>query len=390
MHAIGARKRGQAEIGNHEPLRGLRAVVLAIAVFAILAVFRTFFILFGRARRDHVKAGLQIRQQRIDWERGRDFFVELRRNGHRAGPKLLALLVRDLLQLIGLELALEIAVQHLGCEPPVADAVDRGLHRLGVDADNRDALLADARQDVVPAGHAHRRRAVADVNGQLDLLRREVVLYRRDATADFHLVAFAVLQTFDAKLRALCSNGRGLLIIDGDVICEIDAALGEGFGKLHADARRIQFVVGGVVEHAEAVLVEGLVIGLLYIGVGREREAGLVKPQRRPPLLARGKAFGQDRKRRRLLGRRFGPGIGNVGCGARVPRKGILLAIFLGLDGEIGARELEPSSSIVLVEKRGGRVVARRCAVIFGGARLVAVGEPGLLGITCPLWTRSR
>ena len=137
------------EIGNDEPLRRLGAVVsLRLGVLSSPAGFARFL---GGTRRDHIEAGLQVRQQRVDRKGGRDLLVELGDDRHLARPELLALLVRDLLQLVGLELLLEIAVQHLGREPAVADAVDRGLHELGVDGDDGDALLAGLRQHVVAA-----------------------------------------------------------------------------------------------------------------------------------------------------------------------------------------------------------------------------------------------
>ncbi len=72
MDAIRAGKRGQAQIGNDKPLRRLQAVI-AVGV-AVVVRLRA---LLGRACRDHIQAGFQVRQKRIDRECRRDLFVEL-------------------------------------------------------------------------------------------------------------------------------------------------------------------------------------------------------------------------------------------------------------------------------------------------------------------------
>ncbi len=46
----------------------------------------------------------------------------------------------------------------------VADPHDLEVEPVAVDRYDRDALLARARQDVVFAGEAHRRRAIADID----------------------------------------------------------------------------------------------------------------------------------------------------------------------------------------------------------------------------------
>ena len=238
MHAVRARKSREPEIGNDKPLRGLGAVVLALSLGVRVPGRLHRFV--GRTRRDHIKPGLQVRQQRVDRKRGRNLLVELGDNRHLARPKLLALLVRDLLQLVGLELLLEIAVQHLGREPAVADAVDRGFHELRIDGDDGDALLAGLGQHVVAAQNAHRRRAVADIDGQLDGLLQLVALGRGNAAPDLHLIALAMQKVLHAKLRALRADGCRLLAVDGDIVREIDPALGQRVGELHANARDVR------------------------------------------------------------------------------------------------------------------------------------------------------
>ena len=139
-----------------------------------------------------------------------------------------------------------------------------------------------------------------------------------------------------------------------------------------------ELVVGGIVEHPEAVLVEGLVISLLHLFVRGERQTHLVDPQRGPPLLARAEAFGQNRERRRLIRGRLAMGIGQVGRGTAIAGEGLLLPVFLRVDGEIFARELEPGLGILLIEERGRGVGAGRRPVILRLCRLVALGKPAL------------
>ena len=58
--------------------------------------------------------------------------------------------------------------QHGLDEVAVADPVDFDLHHAGVDADDRDAALADARQHIGVAREVHEGGAIADVDVELD------------------------------------------------------------------------------------------------------------------------------------------------------------------------------------------------------------------------------
>ena len=72
--------------------------------------------------------------------------------------------------LVGRDLLLEIAALQGLRQAAVADAVDLDVDLLGVDGDQRDALLAAVGQHVAAAGGAHRRRAVLHVDGELSRL----------------------------------------------------------------------------------------------------------------------------------------------------------------------------------------------------------------------------
>ncbi len=75
----------------------------------------------------------------------------------------------------------------------------------------------------------------------------------------------------------------------------------------------LELVVGGVVEHAKSVLVEGLVIGLLHVRVGGEAKAHLVHAESWAPLIARRETFGQNGERLGFRLRRLGSRIGDSG-----------------------------------------------------------------------------
>ncbi len=154
MHAVIAGEGGEAEVGDDEPLRRLGVVVLAR--------------LLRRLGNHHVDAGLQGADGIGDGKRGGDLLVELLRHIHRADEDLLTGARLDLLELVALQLTLEVAALQRADEVAVADAVDLNLHLGGVDGDERDALLAAARQHVRLAGEAHERLAVGHIHRDLD------------------------------------------------------------------------------------------------------------------------------------------------------------------------------------------------------------------------------
>src|SRR5262245_17867023 len=127
MNTIGTREGGQPKIGDDEPLRGTLAVIAAWHV--------------GRLRREQIDAGLHLRYRFHDRESGGDLLIELFFNLELAGPYLLALLVGDLVEAVAVEIALEVVAEHVVEQVAVADAVDSDLDRVGVDGDERNALL---------------------------------------------------------------------------------------------------------------------------------------------------------------------------------------------------------------------------------------------------------
>ena len=151
MDAVGARIGGQPEIGDDEPLGGALAVVLAAT-------------LIGGRRGQHIDAGLQRRQNLVHGEVGGDLLVQLLVDLKRAGPQSLARLVGDLLKIVGVEVALELAADHGIDQIAVADPVDCHRHRIGIDADQGDALLSGLGQHIGFAGEPREGAAVADID----------------------------------------------------------------------------------------------------------------------------------------------------------------------------------------------------------------------------------
>src|SRR5262249_1894433 len=121
----------------------------AVVLISVLVIILGLGPLLCGTRRDDVKAGLKVWQKRIDRKGCGDLLIELRANRHLAGPKLFALLIGNTAELVGLQLPLEITIEYFCSEPPVANPVDRGLHKLRVDADDRDTLLTGPGQDVI-------------------------------------------------------------------------------------------------------------------------------------------------------------------------------------------------------------------------------------------------
>ena len=118
VQAVIAGKRGEAEIGDDEPLRRLGAPFLRVV---------------HRLGGEDVGAGLELLLQLADRDRRRDLAVDLARDVDRAGPHFLAGPRGDLVGLPFAELAQEIAVGDGAGELAVADAEERGFDLVGVD-----------------------------------------------------------------------------------------------------------------------------------------------------------------------------------------------------------------------------------------------------------------
>ena len=104
---------GEAEVGDHEPLRGDLVPFLDL--------------LSCRLRGHHIESGFELAQRLVDREGGGHLLVERRWRVHLAGPDFLAQAVGDVLRAIAADLLAEVRVHHAGDQVAVTDAVERQL-----------------------------------------------------------------------------------------------------------------------------------------------------------------------------------------------------------------------------------------------------------------------
>ncbi len=195
----------------------------------------------------------------------------------------------------------------------ITDTEDLDRDILGVDGNDRDALLADARQDIVLAGEVHLRRAIADIDVVVRRAQERFAHGGRKALTQRDGIMFAVLQALDADLLLFGRDCGRLDACDADEGGKIDASRRQRLGKLETDARRGRILVDLVIENTEA-------ISLAFLGVGRadggdidKVETRLVSIQRQAPELALGEEIANLRERGRLFGLGRGLLIGKIG-----------------------------------------------------------------------------
>ena len=336
MDAVIAGERREAEIGNDEPLGRKLAVVVAAGAL-------------GR-RRHHIDPGLQVAERLIDRECGRDILIERGRRGQFARPDFHAPFVAEAGKLVFVEGALEIAVDHGVDQIAVADPKHVDGHRRGVDADQRNAALAGARQHIGPPGEAHERLAVADIDVELGRFRQALLHRGRQAGAQHDIVALAVLEAIDAKLPFLRRQRRLVAAREREERREV-GPLGEVLGELEAGARRGRVGIHGVVEQPEAMLVAHFFVAPAHIGDLAQIERQPQRIERRTPQLALGHRPAEHRQRIGLVGGVAGTLIGDVGRGRGTFQQEGLLAAVGRADLEDGAGKPQPVGAVV---GRGG------------------------------------
>ena len=118
----------------------------------------------------------------------------------------------------------------------VADPIDRHLDEIGVDGDERDALLAGARQHIGLAREPDRRASVAHIDIERGVLEQILADSRGQAGAERDGVGVAVLKPLDADLLLVDRERRLVLADDRDERREV-GALGQGLAELEAGAR---------------------------------------------------------------------------------------------------------------------------------------------------------
>ena len=296
-------ERGDAEIGDDEPLGRERIVVVALGARGL--------------RRHHVDAGAQGTDRFVDRERRRDLGVERVLDRELPGPHLEAALVGEAIELVAAEAALEVVAHHRLEQVAVADPIDLHRHRSGVDGDDRDAALAGPRQHVGLGGETCRRAAVANVDRIVGGLRQRLLHGRRQAGAQGDGVTLAVFQALDAELLVVAGDRRLVLAGHGDEGRQVHPLARQRLGELEAHARRGGIRIDAVVEHPEAVLVPHLFVLAAHVGDVAQRKRLSQRVERRTPLRAIGVASPDQDERVGLLVAVRGALVGDVGGGRR-------------------------------------------------------------------------
>ncbi len=347
VDAVIAGERGDAEIGNDEPLRRQRAVVVAARAL-------------GRRGHD-VDARLQIAERLIDRKCGGDILVERGRGGEFAGPDLDAALVAEAGKLVFVQAALEIAVDHGVDQVAIADPEHVDRDRRGIDADQGNAALAGARQHIGATGKAHERLAVAHIDVEFGRFRQGFLDGRRQPGAQIDVVALAMRQAIDAKLLAFRRHCRLVAAQQRQERRKI-GALGEVLGELETGPRRRRVGIDGIVQEPEAVLVAHFFVLAADVGDFAHVEREPQRIQRRAPQRALGHRAAEHRQRISLVARIAGALIGDVGRGRGAFQKEGLLAAVGGPNLEDGACEPQPVGAVVRGRwRRFARGFAGRC-----------------------------
>ena len=278
---------GKAEIGDDEPLGRERAIVVRARSLGL--------------RRHDIDAGLEIADRLVDRKGGRYLGIERSFDGKLAAPHARAARLRDALEIIAVEIALEILAGDRVEDAAVADAIDRDRDRRRIHADDGNAALAAAREHVGLAGKAHEGLAVAHIDVEFGRSGERLPHDRWQSGPQRDGVALAVLEAFDAELLVVRRQRRLVLPGDGDEGREVGAPARQAFGELEAGARRRRIRIDGVVEQAEAVIGPHFFIGRPQVGdlAQFEREPHCI--ERRAPQFAVGERPADQHERVGLL-----------------------------------------------------------------------------------------
>ena len=202
MNAVLSTEGRQAEVRDHEPLGGL-VLPVAGAPGSILGLGD-----------EHIDARLQTADGLAHGECGGHLFIEAACDRKGALPDQLTALGLEPVDLIARIVALKLSLDDGRRKPAIADAIDLERNLLGVDGDERQALLAGARQHIAAPAGAHRRRAVAHIDVELGRLEQALADGRRQAGADRNLVALAMREPLEAELAILDIDGRRVAAVD--------------------------------------------------------------------------------------------------------------------------------------------------------------------------------
>ena len=358
MHAILAGNRGDADIGDDEPLR--RDIVPIILLGT------------GDLGGDDVGAGLQV---------GQHFAHRNGGGGHLVGlalgeidlpfPDLLAGRVGDVGSGIGRQRLLEDAIAHGRRDRAVADAIDDSIGRLGIDRTDGQAAAQAGRHDVGAVGEADEGLAIRHVDFEFDIVAKAFAVGRRQAGAQLDVIALAVLDAGDAHLAALGFDGDLARGVDDDIAGKIGIGR-QRIGEDRTDARRRGLGIHLVGNHAEAVLGHHLVEALFERGIGNQRYAGAVGRNGFAPHFAQFQRMGEVAQSLGALRHGFGPQEaverGIAGGQSKVVEVAVPLLLRPVGAHERDVGELQPEGGIVAGD-------AERLAVGHHGTGSIVVGR---------------
>ena len=186
---IRACKGRYADVGHDEPLRGAGVPILCKPG--------------SGARRQHVDAGLALRQSLVDRKARHHFLVKLGGDVDAALPDQLAALVLDALLAVAVELGQELGAREQRRDVAVADTVELELGAFRIDRDDRNAAPRSRRQNEAVAGEADHRPAVLHVHVEADGGLDDFLDGGGQALPQHEFVTFAMRQAFDADFAAL-------------------------------------------------------------------------------------------------------------------------------------------------------------------------------------------
>ena len=251
VNAVVAGKRSQSPLGDNEPLRRER-------IEFILAGARGL-------RRHDVDAWRKRADGLCDGKGGGDIGVKTLLDGHLAFPDPRAARFGEVIEIVTVEIALEIASDHRLQQVAIADAIDFEGNRSGIDADDWNAALAGARQHIGFGGEAHHRLAVTHVDAEVRGFRQRFIHLRGNAGAQGDGVALTMLEALDAKLPLLHGESGFVLASDGNVGREIGTLAGQVLGELEAGMRRGCVRIHRVVEEPETVILAQALVLLTHL-----------------------------------------------------------------------------------------------------------------------------
>ena len=345
MHSVLARQRGQAEVGDDEPLRRKRAAI-------VIALGRGAGV-FPWARRDHIDARLELADRVENRKFGHDILVEIGGDVHRAAPDLDAVLIGDFSGARTVDAFEEIVALNGGQQVAVADPVDVERDLGGVDRDERRALLSLARQHVILAGEMHLGRAILHVDFVIGVFQQGLADGGGKALANDDGISLAVLEPLDANLLLFAADGAARRAGNGDIGGKIGLSR-ERLRELETDARRRRIIVDLIIQDAKAVFLAQIFVNLVAVDIVMPIEAGAIGVDRRAPHFPAHEEIAQHRQRFGLGPRRGEAFIGGISGGRAAFAQFIAIGVLRLVRFDRDARQLQPVGGVLWIAGDGG------------------------------------